>query len=267
MQSLKSCPLFVSSDKKFSAVKPQNFFSRSKTFRSWACPCSGAQLSSPESEQFTLVMKKATLNMVWLDMEMTGLDIDKDVILELACIVTDSNLNIKGQGVELVIHQPDSVLASMNPWCIEHHGRSGLTDKVRASTTSMEEAEEQVLRYIRPLTRVGRCPLAGNTIHMDKRFVDKFMPRLRQHLHYRLVDVSTIKELARRWYPSALLAAPKKTGGHRALADILDSIAELKYYQERVFAPRQLLAEDEGEGDSEEEQPEGQAVKEGCADS
>jgi len=171
--------------------------------------------------------------LIWVDMEMTGLDLDNCHILEVACIITDENLDIVGEGLNIVIHQPDDILEKMNAWCKVHHGKSGLTEESRSSPVTLQSAEMQLLSLVRQHTPVGKCPLAGNTVHEDKRFLIKYMPEFTKHLHYRIVDVSTIKELSRRWYPD--IKAPTKDLRHRAMDDILDSIAELKFYQNTIF--------------------------------
>jgi len=173
--------------------------------------------------------------LVWVDCEMTGLDLDKDTLLEIAVIVTDSDLNILAEGPNIVIHHPDEVLTSMNEWCIDHHGKSGLTQRVRDSTISLEEAEDQVISFLKKWTPENKCPLAGNSVGQDARFLVKYMPKVMNHLHYRIVDVSTIKELSKRWYPNELEMQPKKKGAHRALDDIKESIEELVYYRKSVF--------------------------------
>jgi oligoribonuclease len=171
--------------------------------------------------------------LVWIDLEMTGLDPETDHILEIATIVTDGELNILALGPELVIHQSEEVLSSMNEWCIKQHGESGLTEKVRNSQVSLKEAEKLTLKFIRKLTGRAKVPLCGNSIGQDRMFLIKYMPKVIQHLHYRLVDVSTIKELSSRWYPNLPRFAKKTT--HRALEDIQESIGELKYYREKLF--------------------------------
>ncbi|XP_076875405.1 small fragment nuclease [Brachyhypopomus gauderio] len=176
-----------------------------------------------------------TRRMVWVDLEMTGLDIEKDQIIEMACIITDSDLNILAEGPNLIINQPNELLDSMSDWCKEHHGTSGLTQAVRDSRISLQQAEYEFLSFVRLHTPPGHCPLAGNSVHADKRFLDKFMPQFMRHLHYRIIDVSTLKELCRRWYPEDYKLAPQKRASHRALDDIHESIKELKYYRANVF--------------------------------
>lgn len=171
--------------------------------------------------------------LVWIDMEMSGLDPDSCAILEIATVVTDGDLNIVAQGEDIVVHQPDAVLDAMDAWCTKHHGDSGLTQAVRDSKISVAEAEQQVLEFLAPLTEAGASPLCGNSIWQDRRFIARYMPALDRHLHYRMIDVSSIKEVSRRWYPE--VSAPPKQESHRALEDILESIAELKHYREHVF--------------------------------
>ncbi len=164
---------------------------------------------------------------------MSGLDPDVCKILEIATLVTDAELELVAEGPEIVVHQPDEVLDAMDEWCTNHHGESGLTAGVRASTTSLAEAEAQTLAFLEPLCTAGASPLCGNSIWQDRRFISRYMPKLDAFLHYRMIDVSTVKELSRRWYPDA--KAPPKGQSHRALDDIRESIAELKFYRETVF--------------------------------
>ncbi|XP_052794148.1 oligoribonuclease, mitochondrial-like isoform X2 [Mya arenaria] len=166
---------------------------------------------------------------------MSGLDVNKEHILEMACLVTDQDLNIIAECEDLVIHQPPTVLDNMGEWCKEHHGKSGLTEAVRRSQISLMEAEDRMLRFVKEHTLPGSAPLAGNSVHADRTFLVKYMPRFTQHLHYRIVDVSTVKELSRRWYPSEFSRAPKKKLSHRALDDIKESIEELNYYRQNIF--------------------------------
>lgn len=180
--------------------------------------------------------KPALPNLIWIDLEMSGLDPEKCVILEIACIVTDGDLNELGEGVDLVIHQPDEVLAKMDEWCTRHHGQSGLTDAVRASTISLRAAELRTLDLLRRFTNKGQAPLAGSSVSHDRRFIDKYMPDLSAWLHYRTIDVSTVKELVKRWHGE--LELPTKKNTHRALDDIRESIEELRYYREHAFAPK-----------------------------
>jgi oligoribonuclease len=171
--------------------------------------------------------------LVWIDMEMSGLDPDACRILEIATIVTNAGLEVLAEGPDLVVHQPDEVLDAMDEWCTRHHGESGLTSQVRASAVSEAEAERQTLEFLAQWTQAGASPLCGNSVHQDRRFIGRYMPRLDAFLHYRLVDVSTLKELGRRWYPD--LKAPPKRETHRALDDIRESIAELRFYRGALF--------------------------------
>ncbi|XP_063799564.1 oligoribonuclease, mitochondrial [Pseudophryne corroboree] len=173
--------------------------------------------------------------MVWVDLEMTGLDIRKDQIIEMACLITDSDLRILAEGPNLIIKQPDELLDGMSEWCKEHHGQSGLTQAVRDSKISLLQAEYEFLSFIRQHTPPGLCPLAGNSVHVDKVFLKKYMPQFMRHLHYRIIDVSTVKELCRRWFPVEYERAPRKASSHRALDDISESIKELQFYRENIF--------------------------------
>jgi oligoribonuclease len=176
--------------------------------------------------------------LVWMDLEMTGLDPAKDVIVEIATIVTDDQLEIVAEGPDLVVHQPDDALAVMDPVVVEMHTASGLLPAIEASTTTLEEAGKVTLEFIAHHVPEPRTvPLCGNSIGTDRRFLAIYLPAIEEHLHYRSVDVSTLKELARRWYPGALDAVPRKATAHRALDDIRESITELRWYREHVFRP------------------------------
>lgn len=176
--------------------------------------------------------------LVWIDLEMTGLDPDRDVIVELAIIVTDGTLAEVVEGPDLVLAAPTEALDAMEPVVVEMHTTSGLLEAVRGATLTVPEAETAVLEWLRPLVPEPRtAPLAGNSVHADRAFLRRYMPDLHDHLHYRNVDVSTLKELGRRWLPSAIEGAPGKGGGHRAMADIRESIAELGHYREHLFVP------------------------------
>jgi oligoribonuclease len=176
--------------------------------------------------------------LVWLDMEMTGLDPVSERILEIATILTDGQLNEIAVGPELVIHQSDEILAAMDAWNTKHHGASGLTQRAKESTISDADAEARTLDFLRAhVAAKDRPVLAGNSIHQDRRFIRRYMPALENRLHYRMVDVSTIKELARRWYPEVTSRQPPKRDTHRALDDIRESIEELKFYRGQVFMP------------------------------
>src|SRR5512139_2638733 len=174
--------------------------------------------------------------LVWLDMEMTGLDPDRERIIEVATILTDGQLNEIAIGPELVIHQADEILAAMDEWNKTHHGASGLIERVKTSTVTDAEAEEQTIAFINAhVSSKERPVLAGNSIHQDRRFIRRYMPALEKRLHYRMVDVSTIKELARRWYPQVIARQPQKRDTHRALDDVRESIEELRFYRGQVF--------------------------------
>lgn len=175
--------------------------------------------------------------MVWIDCEMTGLSLAKDALIEVAALVTDSELNILGDGVDIVIRPPDEALETMPEVVRDMHTSSGLLTELAGGTT-LAEAEEQVLAYVREhVKEPGKAPLCGNTVGTDRNFLARDMAELEGYLHYRIVDVSSVKELARRWYPRAYFNAPAKAGNHRALADIRESITELRYYREAVFVP------------------------------
>ena len=176
---------------------------------------------------------------MWIDCEMTGLDLGDDLLIEVAALVTDSELNVLGEGVDVVIGATAEQLERMPDVVRDMHASSGLTDEVLASTVTLQEAQEQVLAHIRQwVPERGKAPLCGNSIATDRGFLARDMPQLDDWLHYRMVDVSSVKELARRWYPRAYFNAPQKGGGHRALADILESVQELRYYRAAVFVPQ-----------------------------
>jgi oligoribonuclease len=178
-------------------------------------------------------------HLIWIDCEMTGLLLDKDVLVEIAVLVTDSELNIIGEGVDLVIKATPEQLASMNEFVTQMHTASGLITEI-PSGVSLADAEDQIIKYLESAGTVsGKSPLAGNSVSVDRSFIARDMPKLNEFLHYRTVDVSSVKELARRWQPKIYFQAPAKTGNHRALGDIQDSIAELKYYRENFFIPAQ----------------------------
>ena len=176
------------------------------------------------------------LNLIWVDLEMTGLDPDTDRILEIAVIVTDAQLAVRAAGPVLAIHQSDATLAAMDAWNQGTHGRSGLIDRVKASSIDERQAEEQVIEFLRQYVPKGKSPMCGNSICQDRRFMVRTMPRLEAFFHYRNVDVSTLKELARRWRPE-ILNGFRKAQAHTALADIEESIDELVYYREHLLKP------------------------------
>lgn len=171
--------------------------------------------------------------LIWMDLEMTGLDAATDKILEIATVITDRDLNVIEHGPERVLYQSDEVLAGMNNWCKEHHGISGLIEKVKKSTISEKKAEAETLAFVKKYVDESQAPLCGNSIHQDRNFLVQHMPDLHNYLHYRNIDVSSIKELTFRWYPD--LPKFKKANKHTALDDIIESIEELKYYRKKVF--------------------------------
>jgi oligoribonuclease len=174
--------------------------------------------------------------LVWLDMEMTGLDPERERIIEVATIITDGQLVEVAIGPEIVIHQSEEILAGMDDWNKAHHGASGLVDRVKTSTVSDSDAEAQTIAFINQHVSMKERPvLAGNSIHQDRRFIRRYMPALEKRLHYRMVDVSTIKELARRWYPQTVAKQRPKRDTHRALDDIRESIEELRFYKQQLF--------------------------------
>ncbi len=179
-----------------------------------------------------------TDRLVWIDCEMTGLDLGNDLLVEVAAVVTDSELNVLGDGIDVVIGATAEQLSRMPPVVEEMHRSSGLTEQILASHVTIEQAEQQVLTWLSTYVEEPRkAPLCGNSIATDRGFIARDMPALDAFLHYRMVDVSSVKELARRWYPRAYYNSPKKAGGHRALADILESVQELRYYRATVFVP------------------------------
>lgn len=172
---------------------------------------------------------------VWIDMEMSGLDVETDRVLEIAVVITDERLTLIAEGPDLVLHQPDHVLDGMDEWNTSHHGDSGLTEMVRSSKITEQEAEAQVLAFLRQYCVEDTALLCGNSVWQDRRFIARYMKQLDAFLHYRIIDVSTVKELARRWRPQAFDLAPQKQEAHRALDDIRESIVELKHYRRSLF--------------------------------
>ena len=189
-------------------------------------------MTSPDANPPTLA--KSDLNLVWIDCEMTGLDPERERLIEIAVVITGPDLTPRIEGPVLVIHQPDDILNAMDAWNKGTHGRSGLIDKVKASTCTEAQAEAELLAFIQRYVPKASSPLCGNTISQDRRFLVKYMPRLEAWLHYRNLDVSTLKELARRWKP-AVYAAFKKQQKHTALADVHESIDELAHYREHLL--------------------------------
>jgi oligoribonuclease len=181
-----------------------------------------------------LAMPVADTHLIWIDLEMTGLDTQNDHIIEIATVVTDASLNVLAEGPVVAIHQDDEILAGMDEWNTNQHGRSGLTARVRASTVTEGQAELSTLRFLEQWVPKGASPMCGNSICQDRRFLARWMPRLEAHFHYRNLDVSTLKELARRWAPP-LADGFSKESRHLALDDIRDSIAELRYYRENFL--------------------------------
>ena len=176
--------------------------------------------------------------LVWMDLEMTGLEPGRHAIVEIATLVTDDDLQVVAEGPDLVVHQPPEALALMDDFVRKMHTKSGLLAAIESSTLSLEDAGAATLDFIKEhVPEAGTVPLAGNSIGMDRRFLAAYLPDIDQYLHYRSVDVSTVKELCRRWYPDVLANAPEKAGGHRALDDIRESVEELRYYRSAVFKP------------------------------
>ena len=179
-------------------------------------------------------MAQDASRLIWIDMEMTGLNPETDRIIEVALVVTDQDLNVQAEGPVRVVHQADEILDAMDSWNKGTHGRSGLIDKVRASVLTEAQVEDEMVRFLVDLVPVNASPMCGNSVCQDRRFLARYMPRLEAHFHYRNLDVSTLKELARRWRP-AVLAGLTKLSKHEALADIYESIDELKYYREHLL--------------------------------
>jgi oligoribonuclease len=176
--------------------------------------------------------------LVWIDCEMTGLDLRRDALIEVAVLVTDADLNLVDDGLDIVIHAGDDLLDAMVPVVHDMHAASGLTELVRASTVTLAEAEKAILEYVAShISQAGTAPLCGNSIATDRSFIARDMPALDEYLHYRMIDVSSLKELARRWYPRVYWAQPAKGLAHRALADIRESVQELSYYRRTLFVP------------------------------
>ncbi|MBW1721781.1 MAG: oligoribonuclease [Deltaproteobacteria bacterium] len=184
--------------------------------------------------------------LIWIDLEMSGLDPEKQVILEIASLVTDGDLHILARGPNIAIHYPEASLGGMDPWSKTQHEESGLLDRVRASSFTCEQAEEETLKFLSSHCKTGESPLCGNSVWQDRRFLIRHMPKLESFLHYRNIDVSSIKELVSRWYPT--LPPYKKNKAHLAMSDILESIKELAYYREKVFVSLSSLRDTEKYG-------------------
>jgi len=182
-----------------------------------------------------MVKNDVTGNLVWIDLEMTGLDSAADVILEIACVITDGNLNTIAESPSLIIHQPEEKLRVMNQWCQEQHVKTGLVEAVRKSTIMLQQAEKEIFDLIRKHCPIHTGVLSGNSVWQDRVFLAKYMPKIPVYLHYRTVDVTTVKELVRRWYPQSPHTEYKKSDQHRALSDIYESIAELQHYRMHFF--------------------------------
>jgi oligoribonuclease len=179
-------------------------------------------------------MAQDAQNLIWIDLEMTGLNPETDLIIEIATVITDKYLNILAEGPALAVHQPDAALLAMDDWNQKHHGESGLIDRVKASKISAEDAESMTIEFLKDWVPERTSPMCGNTIGQDRRFLVRYMPKLEAYFHYRSIDVSTLKELAARWAPG-LKDGFKKETKHEALADILESIEELRYYREHFI--------------------------------
>ena len=176
--------------------------------------------------------------LVWIDLEMTGLDVERHAIVEIACLVTDSQLELLDDGIDIVVHQPPEVMAAMDDFVQKMHTKSGLLPQIDASTVDLATAGSLVLDYVKGhVPKEGQAPLCGNSIGVDRRFLDRGLPELDQYLHYRSIDVSSFKELCRRWYPDVYRGRPSKKETHRALDDIRESVAELRYYRDSMFKP------------------------------
>ncbi|MCK4841497.1 MAG: oligoribonuclease [Methylococcales bacterium] len=179
-------------------------------------------------------MTQDSSNLIWIDLEMTGLDPDTDLIIEIATIVTDKDLNILAQGPVLAVHQADEAIAGMDDWNQKHHGQSGLIERIKASTIDDAEAERQTIEFLNQWVPKNKSPICGNSICQDRRFLYRYMPELESYFHYRNLDVSTLKELAARWAPELLKGFNKKSA-HKALDDIIESIDEMKYYRQHFI--------------------------------
>ncbi|XP_062711784.1 oligoribonuclease, mitochondrial-like [Aedes albopictus] len=174
-------------------------------------------------------------NIVWIDLEMTGLDVNRDRILEIGCIITDKDLNILARGPGIAIHESEEVLAGMNDWCQSNHAKTGLIQAVRDSKIGLAQAEQLVLDVVKKYCPEKACPLAGCTVHMDRMFLWRYMPRLLEYLHFRTVDITTVKELCKRWNIKVFRACPRNKDAHRALDDVEESIQHMRYFKQKMF--------------------------------
>ncbi|CAI5537376.1 unnamed protein product [Closterium sp. Naga37s-1] len=200
-----------------------------------ATPAEVAAVAASEARAAQAVEVKLRRPLIWVDLEMTGLVVQRDHILEIACVVTDGDLKHRFEGPDLAVHQSEQVLAAMNQWCQHHHHASGLVERVRSSTVTLADAEQQVLAFVRRYSQEGHASLAGNSIYVDLMFLQKHMPLLAAHFSHVLVDVSSVRALAQRWYPKAAESAPRKEQRHRALEDINETINELKHFRATIF--------------------------------
>lgn len=199
----------------------------------------------PERSRSALCGPTLSLMLVWMDLEMTGLDHTSDVIVEIATLITDDDLNIIAEGPDLVVQASDEELAAMDPFVVDMHTKSGLLDQIKASTITLEQAGEATLAFIKEHVPEERSvPLCGNSIGTDRRFLAAYLPTIEEYLHYRSIDVSSVKELVKRWYPTVDSSRPRGHGSHRALDDIRESVRELVYYREHVFVARAESADD-----------------------
>ncbi|XP_016837517.1 oligoribonuclease [Nasonia vitripennis] len=195
--------------------------------------CTNADHSDANTQDMSNNQRRNRI--VWIDMEMTGLAVESDRILEVACLITDENLNIVSDEFHQVLHQSDDELARMNEWCQEHHTKSGLVEASKKSQEDERSVDKSLYNFLNKYIPKGRCPMAGNSVYMDRLFLRKYMPTSNEYMHYRIIDVSSIKEVVRRWKPEVHDAAPKKERNHRSLDDIRESISELDFYRKNVF--------------------------------
>ncbi|XP_008216123.1 probable oligoribonuclease [Nasonia vitripennis] len=195
--------------------------------------CTNVPDSNADSEDVSVTQNRNGI--VWIDMEMSGLDVDKNRILEIACLITDENLNVISDEFQAVLYQPDTELDTMNDWCQNNHGKTGLIDACKKSAETEDAVDINLLYFMMKYIPKGKCPLAGNSVYVDRLFLRKYMPVSNDYIHYRIIDVSSIKEVVKRWKPEMYSNIPKKEFNHRALDDIKESILELKFYKDNVF--------------------------------